>query len=648
MPARPLPSRPAVVTGVSLLLLALARPAPAAEPAAPDAGVPGIILFSPRQLPDPAAPAPAAPDAAPDPLQRPLETPPEPEPAPPPGPEPFVETPVDAPLGFTGPSGILPAAGQTDPHFVPVEDRWRVGFPEWDRYGTGQRVGHDVPYELGRVVNPFNQNVLKGDYPIIGQNTFLTLTAISRSIIEGREVPTPANGFESTNRPGEAQQFGRPSQFAYNQFFSLSADLTHGDGAFKPDDWRIHVTPVFNINALDVDEVGVVSPDVTKGTSRNRTWFALEEWFVEGKLSDLSPDYDFVSARVGSQFFNADFRGFLFTDTNRAVRLFGTAFSNRDQFNVIVLKQLEKDTDSGLNTFQDRHQTVVIANYYRQDFFFPGYTAQMSVAYDSDRPTFHFNKDGFLVRPDPAGVAQPHGLDVAYLGWAGDGHIGRINITHQFYWALGRDSLNPLAGRGQDINAQMAAIELSYDRDWARFRTSFFYASGDSNPNNGEATGFDSIDDNPNFAGGDFSFWQRQEIKLLGVNLVQGQSLVPDLRASKFEGQANFVNPGLLLVNAGVDFELTPKLRSINNFNFLWFDETQVLEQFIFQHTVHHAIGADLSTGLEYRPLLSNNIILRGGVSTLIPAQGFKDIYSNSDRTVNPMVAGFMDIILAF
>ena len=87
-----------------------------------------------------------------------------------------------------------------------------------------------------------------------------------------------------------------------------------------------------------------------------------------------------------------------------------------------------------------------------------------------------------------------------------------------------------------------------------------------------KARGFDTILDDPNFAGGDFSYWQRQPIKLLGVNLKQADSLVPDLRAAKAEGQANFVNPGLELVNFGMDFELTPKLRLVSNVNLLWFE----------------------------------------------------------------------------
>jgi hypothetical protein len=194
----------------------------------------------------------------------------------------------------------------------------------------------------------------------------------------------------------------------------------------------------------------------------------------------------------------------------------------------------------------------------------------------------------------------------------------------------------------------MAALELSYDRDWIRFRTSFFWASGDSDPNNKHATGFDTIFDHPNFAGGDFSYWQRQAIKLFGVNLTNRESLVPDLRSSKIEGQSNFVNPGLWLVNAGFDLELTPKLRMINNVNFLWFDQVESLQTFLFQDHIHNYIGVDLSTGFEYRPLLSNNIIMRAGLSTLIPGSGFQDLYRRLTDRVDPLLASFMELTLTY
>lgn len=554
----------------------------------------------------------------------------------------------DAPLGFAGRSRILPRDGQTDDRFIPIEDRWRIGFPFWDRYGKGFPPLDDYPYIRGSKWDPFNQNVLKGDYPILGQNIFLEITATSQSIFELRQTPTGTTPFESTVHPNQSEFFGSPNQFFATQNFILSFDLFRGDAAFRPVDWRVKLTPVFNINTLQVNELAVVSPDVTKGTTRTRSFFALQEWFVESKLADISPDYDFVSMRVGSQPFVSDFRGFIFADINRGIRIFGNNSSNRDQYNLVYFNMLEKDTNSGLNSFHERRQQVVVANYYRQDFIFPGYTSQWSMHYNHDSPTFKFDNNGFLVRPDPVGVFQPHSINVVYLGWAGDGHINRLNISHAFYWALGYDSHNPLANQSQRINAQMAAIELSLDFDWARFRTSFFWSSGDRDINNGRATGFDSILDNPQFAGGDFSYWQRQQVRLFGINVVQQRSLIPDFRSSKIQGQSNFVNPGLYLGNFGVDFEITPRLRMINNANVLWFDALNPLQQFAYQGHMNHFIGVDLSSGMEYRPLLSNNVIFKAGIAALLPGQGFRDLFDRSDRSNPGLMAGFIEAVLTY
>ena len=543
----------------------------------------------------------------------------------------ITQTPFEAPLGFTGPSSILPGESQESEHFVPIEDRWRIGFPEWDRYGKGNPDVDDQPYETGHWWDPYNQNVLKGDYPVIGQHTFLNITATNELLNEFREVPTATTPFESTVDPNQQEFFGNPQQYFLNNNLKLQFNLSHGDTAFKPFDWQIRMMPVFNLNYLSVKELGVVNPDVRAGTTRFRNEVALQEWFAEAKLADLSPNYDFLSVRAGSQPFVSDFRGFIFSDTNRAVRLFGTRLANRDQFNLIYFDQTEKDTNSGLNTFQDRHQNTLIANYYRQDFIFPGFTTQFSFHYNHDGPSVQFDRNGFLVRPDPAGTFRPHRVEAYYFGVAGDGHIGRVNVNHAFYHVEGTDSMNPIQGQKSQIRANMAAIELSVDRDWVRFRTSYFWASGDGNPNDSKATGFDSIFDNPNFAGGQFSYWQRQAIRLFGVNLVQRESLLPDLRSSKTQGQSNFVNPGLQLLNAGMDFEITPKVKAVTNANLLWFDKTQTLERFVFQDNIHHQIGTDLSLGFEYRPLLSDNVIVVGGVSTLIPGRGFDDLFGVTD-----------------
>ena len=568
-----------------------------------------------------------------------------------------VVTPWQVPSGFSGPSSVATWESQESNHFVPVPDRWRIGFPNWDRYGPDHSVfeprdpfEEDAPYVRGWELNPYRQNVLKGDYPIVGQHTFLNVTATSFTDIEFRQVPTPTTPFESTPQPSEENFFGNPDQFIFNHDLRLSFDLSHGDAGFKPDDWRIHLTPVFNMNYLDVNELGVVSPNVLRGTTRFREDESLEEWFAETKIADTSPYYDFVSVRAGSQPFVSDFRGFIFSDTNRAVRLFGTRNANRDQFNIAFFDQLEKNTNSGLNTFdQSRNQIVAIANYFRQDFIWPGYTSQLSVHYDDDRGDgLEFDRNGFLVRPDPVGVFTPHNVQAVYLGWAGDGHINRFNINHAFYWALGHDDLNPMAGRPVDINAQMAAAEISYDRDWMRFRSSIFWASGDDNIRDKDAKGFDAIMDDPNFAGGEFSYWQRQTIKLLGVSLTDRFSLLPHLRSSKIEGQANFVNPGLFLLNFGADAEVTPRFRLISNANLLWFDDTHVLQQFVFQQGIDKHIGTDLSLGFEQRPFLNDNLIFTGGVSTLIPGDGFRDLYNPFVGNVDSLFATFLEVAATF
>jgi hypothetical protein len=318
------------------------------------------------------------------------------------------------------------------------------------------------------------------------------------------------------------------------------------------------------------------------------------------------------------------------------VRLFGNYDNNLYQYNLAVFDMREKDTDSELNTFDSRRQDVFIANIFRQDFLWPGYTAEWSFLFNHDHGATHYDDNGDLVRPAPIGTARPHDVNVAYLGWGGDGHIGSINISHQFYEAFGHDDFNGLAGHPVDINAQMAALELSIDHNWARYKASFFYASGDGNATDHTARGFDTIVDNPNFTGGPFSFWSRQGFNLGGtlVGLKTPGSLVPNLRTSKTEGQANFVNPGVYIMGLGAEFDLTPKVRAFLNANYLLFAETDPIKTALLTAHIANEIGWDLSIGLQYRPFLTDNIIVSAGLGVLIPGGGYRDIYKSSTDPV--------------
>ena len=355
--------------GVALVVcLVLGNATVAAPPDAPAAGDVAPLPSVEREEPRPPF------------LGRPIQDAPSPGIAEPAGATPFLETPFSPPLGFTGPSSVAPRAVQENSDFIPVEDRWRVGFPEWDRYGRGHPRGDDYPYVEGHWWDPYNQNVLKGDYPIIGQNTFLEVTVSNFNISEGHNVPTATTPFESTARPGEREFFGRSEQLFIQNFLSVSVDLFHGDASFKPADWRLKVTPIFNVNYLDVDELAVINPDVFQGTARGRTYLALEEWFLEAKLADLSPDYDFMSA-PGRSPLPATSAASSSVIPTAVSACSAPAMPIAPVPNLAYFRQRDKDTNSTLNTFYDRGQDIVIANYYRQDFVFPGYTAEFSFHY---------------------------------------------------------------------------------------------------------------------------------------------------------------------------------------------------------------------------------------------------------------------------
>ncbi|MBZ5633844.1 MAG: carboxypeptidase-like regulatory domain-containing protein [Acidobacteriia bacterium] len=557
-----------------------------------------------------------------------------PRPAPPePSPQPPYRTlPQPPPDGLPEvlPPQIIPPRERV---FTPLPNRWKFDWPDYQRYGPQD----EAPYVKAHWYDPFNRNKLKGDYPIFGQRTFLNLNLVSDTAVTGRKLPVPSG--VGSDDPDSADFFGRMGQFALSQNFSFSATLFHGDTAYRPVDWQIKFTPEVDVNYLKVRENGLVSPDVRAGTTRLDAHLGLQEAFVEAKIADLSSSFDFLSARAGIQTFNSDFRGFVFFDQEPGLRLFGTLDSNRYQFNAAYFSMLEKDTNSGLNSMAYRNQQVLVGNFYRQDFLKPGYNIQASFHYDKDDATLQYDTNGFLVRPAAVGLARPHNVRAYYYGLTGDGHIGRLNLTHAFYQVLGYDSKNPIAGRRTDINAQMAAAELSWDRDWIRFRGSIFWASGDDNPRDGTARGFDAILDNSNFAGGFFSFWNREGILLTGsgVGLVSAGSLIPSLRSSKLQGQANFVNPGIFIYNGAADVEITPKLRGVLNVNVIRFDHTEPLELIQLQAPIHKGVGVDSGVGVTYRPPLTENMVITGVFNAFSPAQGFRDIFT--DKTLFSVAA---------
>jgi hypothetical protein len=486
--------------------------------------------------------------------------------------------------------------------FEAFPNRWKFQFPTYKRYTDDDTMPWIVS---GGGLDSYNQNKAKGDFPVMGETIFANLNLQLNATLNPRQV---SDGSASPT-----------SQTFTNVNAVVGLEIFRGDTVFQPKSWAIRGTVVGNMN------------QVSTGNGSNKT-HGVEEAFVEKRLAVLGPSFDFVSLRVGMQNFNSDFRGYLFADNQLGARLFGNAQANRHQYNVAFFSMRERDAASQLHRFTSREQKVFIANYYIQDFGVRGYTGMFNI---------HSNRD--TRTSARAGAIQTGGLSVTYLGFHGEGKWGKYSVSHALYQAFGKDDDNRVARGGRnvaapvDINARMLALEVSKDADWKRYRLSAYFASGDDRSDATKAKGFDTITDNPNFAGGQFMYWTQQNTKApggaAGLLVSEKFSLLPNLR-SKFTDRANFVNPGLMLVNAGVDLRFSLKLKVTTNVSYLKFADAAILRALAGSRPGFEdgTIGIDASFGAKFRPFAHENVFVVAGFSTLMPRGGFASALGSNAR----------------
>lgn len=505
---------------------------------------------------------------------------------------------------------------------IPIPDRWRLV----DALGV-----------VARWFDPYNQNLLKGDRPLEGTTDwFVNLTAISDTLLEPRSFPTPV-GVQTTQRPGSVDVVGEADSLLFSQTILLGASFIKGSTAFKPPELEFRVALAYNYNYVVVSERRVLRLDPGRPPHRHDSFLGVQEAFVDYHIRNVSERYDFDSIRIGIQPFSSDFRGFLFQDNQLGIRLFGDRLNNRYQYNLALFARLEKDTNSGLNDIGQgvREDYVGIANVYAQDFPIPGFTSQLLLAYNRNREEgeIHIDDNGFPARPALIGNLRPRDYDVVYLGYNGDGHIGRVNLTLSAYGAFGEDRNSIFTNRPSTIRSWFLAVEPSYDFSWMRVRLSGLYASGDGDPYDGVETGFDAIFENPQFAGADTSYWIRQSIPFIGGGravAVNGRNgILNSLRSSKEEGQSNFNNPGTVLLGGGADFDVLPELRISANVNHIWFADTTIVQTLRQEASIPNDLGWDYSVAATWRPKLSQNIVLRASGALLQPGEGFGDLFSD-------------------
>lgn len=549
-------------------------------------------------------------------------------------------TPAESRIPEIDPARVAPPEAWLPRETVPVRDRWRIT----------QALGL-LPYNRW---DPYNPNFLKGDLPLTQwEGWFVNLAAISDTVLEARVLPM-SSAAPATQSPGTnmGTRAGRQTSFVETAVVSLS--LSKGDTVFRPPDYEIRFVPVASWNRVRAEERGVLNVDPGAGLQRNDDFLGIQELFFEKHLRDVSVRYDFDSVRVGIQPFTADFRGLLFIDQAAGVRLFGTRDNNQWQYNAAWLRRLEKDTNSGLNDISQRLRAddVYVFNLYRQDWPVPGFTTQGVVLHNRNREGDrgpYINSNGFVERPAVFGSGRPHNYEVTYAGVNGDGHFGRWNLSASGYYAFGRDEPGSLSNRPENIDAWFGAAELSRDFDWLRLRATALYASGDRDPFDGKAGGFDAVLENPVLAGADTSYWIRQSVPLLGgggTALSMRNGLLPSLRTSREHGQSNFTNPGLRLLGVGADADIAPQLRLIGNANYLWFDNVSSLATLRNQRLTSRDIGLDLSAGLQYRPLFIQNIVLNASLAVLFAGDALRQLYGSATDTTQ--YSALLNAVLTF
>src|SRR5882757_6101311 len=484
------------------------------------------------------------------------------------------------------------------PGSIPV-DRWRII----------DSLGHP-----DNRLDPYNtNNVLKGDRPILGADGFAVLTASTTSLLESRRLAT--------------------QQFFNSQTASIDAVLYEGDTIFRPPDYQLRLTPIFNYSSTSAS-----------GATTTTTSVGAQALFFEKHLRDVSAHYDFDSVRIGIQPVTSDFRGFVLADQPLGIRFFGTRDNDVYQYSAGWFRRLPKnparqnELGAGIPA-----NDIVMANLYIQDLGRAGLTSELVFIYDRSRARGTRIVVGDGDTTFTSGVR--HDYDVVYLGYGADGHVGTLDHAGSQYQGGGRETEGDFTARSTKVQATFAAVELARDFDWIRIRASGLYASGDSNPTDGTSHGFDGINQTAIFAGSDSTFFIHQRVPLIAnaIDLKQRDSLFPSLRSTSDSGESNFTNPGLELLGIGTDLDLAPSLRVSIDASHVLFADTAPLEAILGRTDLARTVGTDTSLDAIYRPFISQNLIARLSVAKLFAAPAARTLVGS-----NAPVSMFFNLVLTY
>ncbi len=514
------------------------------------------------------------------------------------------------------PAAQKPAAPPPPPpvEIHAVETRWRTydleGHPE---YG----------YHL---YNPYNQNPIKGDFPIGESNWFVEADVLSTSVYKSRRNIDFSKAFAPEIAAGKLSFFEHNNFLNQNGIFGL--EFRHNDDRFVPANFDIRV-----------DGVADLKHDINAFNATTDSSGTVFDAFFDLKVHDFGKDnFDLMFVRGGIQFFKSDFHGLIFNDEGLGGRIDGSFKKNRFRYDAVALKLFQKDAVSGFIDFtKPSAHDVVILRFTAEDFLVKGWNSEWS---------FHYNHDPRKIAGGPATLD----LDTFYYGATFNGHIGRVIFNPAIYGVSGHaDHLVLGAPVQHSVGAFEGVVDIEYPVDYWRLRAGYVYQSGDSNPAGKHDGGFDSISDAVTLFGGPISYFIGQNIKFGNGDFIRGNSIYASLRGAN--NQSNYVNPGLQIANAGFDTIFTRRVQMALNLNYYHFNELGTFpnnNKFKVPVVIgHNDAGVEENIFVRFKPFLrqANDLFLIDtGFSVMQPGQGMKDAFGSS----RPVYSTFLAVRLVY
>ena len=330
--------------------------------------------------------------------------------------------------------------------------------------------------------DPYNQNILKGDKPIAGNSMFLVLTGALESPFEGRNLPVGSG--VSAERAGSQEFFGQ-----YGQFFTQPAGHGLRGGVQGPD----------RVQAQDVRPQGHgrLQPELparVRAQRRPHRPARGQDAPARGRVAGGGVRGGQARRPLAELRRGLGARG----HPALRVRLPRPHLQRHEPGRAPVRQRVEQPlavqprrVRPAGEGHQQRPQHVREARAARlhRERLPPGHlhprlhalrSATTAARTARPRSSTSTRTGSWCGRRASAARACTRSPRTTWA-WPGDGHLGKINVSHAAYYAFGTDEDHGVGGH-QDIRAGFGALEASIDKDWTRFKATFVYASGRRRP----------------------------------------------------------------------------------------------------------------------------------------------------------------------